>query len=105
MRHRHQLKLLSYALCISILTLSLCTSPTSPKAPADYIQGNTYVSGDLKMQLTVPSGWVMTADTTINGYTYSLLGRKLSATANFNLDASPLAIPQLLSQSKWEFSL
>jgi len=56
------------------------------------MQGNNYICGDLKMQLTVPNGWKITTDTTINGYSILLIGRMNSSTqfaANFNLLLSP----------------
>jgi hypothetical protein len=72
-------------ICISILTFSFCTSPTSPSTPINYIQGNTYFCGDLKMQLTLPTNWLITKDTVDNGSSYLLVGHKISSGANFNL--------------------
>jgi len=76
------------SICFLILTFSSCTSPTAPPAPTNYLQGSTYVCGDLKMKFTIPNGWNITTDTIVNGYNVLLVGRKnttLQFMANFSL--------------------
>lgn len=82
------------SLCMGIIAslcaafLYSCGNPVSPSKPNNYIQGKTYIGGDIKMQMVFPDDWLLTQDTAINNMQIQLLAWKSTFTQfrpNLNL--------------------
>lgn len=85
-----KVKFISRGIAASLCAVFLCScgNPVSPSKPNNYIQGKTYISGDIKMQMVFPDDWVLAQDTTINNMRIQLLAWKSTFTQfrpNFNL--------------------
>jgi hypothetical protein len=80
------LRIIFLSSLFSSLLFCFCTDPVSPR-PHNYVQGNKYVSGDAGLELSVPSGWHLSADTTVGVYHLRLIGLKdISAQFRPNLN-------------------
>ena len=63
-----------------VFLLYSCANPVSPKKPSNYIQGNTYISNDIKMQIIFPNGWAFVQDTTMSNTLIPLVATKSTYT-------------------------
>ncbi len=66
------------ALAYCFVFLCVCDNPAGPSHGPNYVEGNTYIGGDIGMRISFPGGWAVSADTIVNNYSFRMLARKLT---------------------------